>query len=228
MNILHINEQISSSLSTKLTYYMLDDYIFRMNVANIASGVVRDQLAALNKFINSNDTAIVVMYEATASAVVLDKNHNQHEFDLVTSFNDMMDVIAECRGQKVQLSKSNWEKNCSAVDNATYKFKLKKLPVLRGVTHKNSTGKLMCEYINSKDVHSVISKMDGIIGSIVEIHEDRIDSFILWEEDNVFGIKLHNGKFICFNCNEDTYSKFRNLLWPNLKKIVDEELSQLG
>lgn len=223
MNILHINEKISSSLSTKLTYYMLDDYLFLMNTSNIAAGVTRDQLASLYKFISTHEIAIVVMYEATASAVVLDKNHEQHEFDLVTSFNDIMDVISECKGQRVLLSKANWEKNCAAVDNATYKFKLKKIPVLRGVTHKNNSGKLMCEYLNAKDKHSIIEKMDGIIGSIVEIHADRIDAFILWEEDNVFGIKLQNGKFICFNCNEDTYDKFRNSLWPHLKKIVDAE-----
>lgn len=228
MNILHINEQISSSLSTKLTYYMLDEYIFMMHLTKLASGMNRDKLPALANFLSTHKTAILVMYESNSTAVVLDENHNQHEFDLMVSFNDVMDIIPECNGRQINLSKSSWEKNCKAVDMSDYKAKLKKIPVMRGVLKSSLGRKLTCNYLSSAEMKQKVDSMTGIIGSIIQMHENKIDAFILWEEDMVLGIKLRSGKYICFNCNPDTYSKFRDILWPQLKQIVDAELAQNG
>lgn len=226
MNILHINEQISSSLSTKLTYYMLDEYLFMMHISKLASGMNRDKLPALVNFLSIHKIAILVMYEANASAVVLDEKNERHEFDLLISFNEVMDIIPECRGRKIHLSKSNWERNCKAVDMSEYKIKLRKFPVIRGILKYDLGKKLSCNYLSLIEAKEIVDSMTGVIGSIVQLHYDKIEAYVLWEEDMVFGIKLKNGKYICFNCNPDTYSKFRNLLWPQLKQIVDDELEK--
>jgi hypothetical protein len=224
MNILHINEQLSYSLSNKIDFYKLDNYMIMMHLAALAKGNTKDRLPDMVRSLNTEEPLrMLVLNEADSSAVVFFENGKSETFDLKISFNDVMDAVLDiANGKVIRINKPNWEKNLKKLDLMRVKYTSNKYPVVRGLNGAYGK-KLQQIQIGDQEALDFMSNTSGIIGIVLKLHLKDIEHFILWEEDMAFGVKLASGKYFCFSCSPDKYARLRNVLWKDLKRIVDEE-----
>lgn len=222
MNILHINEQLSHSLTSKMDCYKLDTYSFGMQLTHLADGNGRDKLQLLSKCLSTKNIKLLILDEPSSKAFVILTDNTIEDFDLKIMFNAVLDlVMEESNGKVIRLNKTNWEKQCKRLDLQRVKYKTGKMTVVRGL--EGDYGKrLQYNFIDNEVADKFLLESPGIIGNVLELYAKKVEHFILWEESNVFALKLADGKYICFNCNKETYERIRNVLWKELQQIALE------
>lgn len=224
MNILYIEEQLSSSLNTKITYWGLDNYTFNMKLSMLSESLAKDKFREFVKHVTGrDDVKLILLDEAKGIGSVLNEKDEVTSYDLRSSLNGILDMILDMpKKSTTVLSKPSWERNCKATSLARYRHKAGRMSILLGLKKEDAFSKGVANYIRIEQARRFIQEIPGIIGTIVRLNIDRISYFVLWEEDNVFALWLTNRKFICFNCNEQTYGEIRNKLWASLPSLVEQ------
>ena len=74
MNILYIEEQLSSSLNTKITYWGLDNYTFNMKLSMLSESLAKDKFREFVKHVTGrDDVKLILLDEAKGIGSVINE-----------------------------------------------------------------------------------------------------------------------------------------------------------
>ena len=77
----------------------------------------------------------------------------------------------------------------------------------------DNDNKYIVNYISSDQLSQIIGRLSGVTGTIIKLYAQQIKRVIFWRNDNTLGIQLHNGEYICFDCNPEYYIGLEKIMY---------------
>lgn len=212
MNFIHIKEKVSSNLCKDIIYYRVDIDKFLIEFMNVKDGNIKDHFSRMYPHFRTLDFKVILLDELNYTATVLMTDGNAKVYKLDDTFYTLIDIILDTLlGSKVVLSKSGWEKVCKSIALADFKSKRNKVTeVLFSSEITNKQGYEL-SFIREEDMEKVLRQPESLILQILKLRSDNIEDILFWRDHKVFGVKLDDRKFICFNCNEKTYNELEEV-----------------
>ena len=226
INIIHLDAKISENLCRDLIFYKVNQDVFMKILKSLANSDVKDQMNLFYRVLAGESVGLIVLDEKYCVANV-DTHSGVKTFKITNNFYDVLDILINNYKLKLQLT-AGYDRYCKELlQHYTY-FRLKnnrddsKIPVVRG-RELNTIFKRL-DYIPID--RDLTNKIDGLTGKVIKLYKKNIKAMVLWEETKKVGIWTEADKFIVFETKDETYEKIRNILWPDLQAIVEDEINE--
>lgn len=213
MQFIHITEKITKSLCDNVMLYDVDTDKFLLSYSSMKNGFIKDQFQELDKHFKTLEYKIILLDERSYEAIVLLNDNSQVHYKLTSSFYDFLDIIMDTLKLKVYLSKSGWERICKKVSLTDFKCKHNKNLVILFDENLDNKEKYLTKQLRPEELEKLLRHIPGMIGTIVNLLSDKVSEVLLWRNDNVFGMRIADNKFICLNCTEDAYKTIEHIFY---------------
>lgn len=213
MDFIHISEKLHLNKCKDIIYYKVDIDRFLLELGGLKRSCIKDQLRALAQVIEQDKSQYILLDEAEYNAVAVLRNGTSEVYRLNDSFYTLLDAIVDTMRAKVRFDKSGWEVKCRELTSMKINDKHKKISQILLDENLDNDSKYILNYISSDQLLQIIGRLSGVTGTIIKLYAQQIKRVIFWRNDNTLGIQLHNGEYICFDCNPEYYIGLEKIMY---------------